>query len=377
MDNQIKENNNQSIQDTYENLPKISVYKINILASVENENIKENEENINSIKKNNSKKNLLLLGPNPTKKKFKKKMKNILESSFRSKKRSSVPSQGKGNDNQKDYKSNIVVINNNENEYSNKGSELYSRSFISPRAKNKITKEKNESEFNLGKLADQLYEKEEHFQKSIFSKKAGLNDSINTVKKDESFISDEIIKKKRKNYLKLDSIDKDISNGNLLNIIDQDNDNKRRKSNISSSSKGMSSNYNTKKDKKKNNNCSNFRKLKLKNDGEKKEDGEGGKNKIKQISNDMINNNSPLKKNLSSKVLRIFGSKKTVNENADNKSRNTKKKSSNKIRNNKSQINNNNKKDKKKKNTKDTKGKKFYFFCCLNSKDNDSDDNCN
>jgi hypothetical protein len=51
MNNDVNENN------TFENPPKISIYKINILASVENANINENvnvninEENINKKKK--------------------------------------------------------------------------------------------------------------------------------------------------------------------------------------------------------------------------------------------------------------------------------------------------------------------------------------
>ena len=392
MDNEAIEKNNKSIQDTFENPPKISIYKINILASVENtnineningninENIKENEGIIKDVKTKGSKKNLLYLDNFSNKRKSKKSnIKNILESSFRSKKRSSLPDQG-NNDNLKDNKSNKIVINNNGNNNSNKDSEFYSHIFISPRAKNQLNRENNESELKLSKLAEQLYKNEEHFQKKIISKKYGLNDSLNTIKKNDSFISEEIIKKKRKNnaFLKLESLDKDNSNSNLLKLFIENKDYKRRKSNVSSSSKGVSSNYNTKKDKKKN--YSNFKKIKIKNEIDKKGDGEEDKNKIKKIpklSNDRINNSKTLKKNLSSKALRIFGSKKTLNENNDIKSKNTKKKSPNKINNNKSQINDDKKNEKNKTKKKDNKSQKFRFFCCLNNKEDDSDENCN
>ena len=386
MDNEAIEKNNKSIQDTFENPPKISIYKINILASVENANINENingniNENINenegiikNVKTKGSKQNLLYLENFSNKRKSKKSnIKKILESSFRSKKRSSIQDKvNNDNDNLKDNKSNIIVINNNGNNNgnnnSNKDSEFYSHSFISP----------NESELKLSKLAEQIYENEEHFQKKIISKKYGLNDSLNTIKKNDSFISQEIITKKRKNnaFLKLESLDKDNSNANLLKLFIENKDYKRKKSNISSSSKGVSSNYNTKNDKKKN--FSNFKKIKIKNEIDKKGDGEEDKNKIKKIpklNNDRINKSRTLKKNLNSKSLRIFGNKKTLNENNDIKSKNTKKKSPNKIKNNKSQINDDQKNGKNKTKKKDNKSQKFRFFCCLNNKDDDSDEN--
>jgi len=371
MNNDINENNNKSIQDTFENPPKISIYKINILASVENANINENinEGSLNNNKQTNgSKKNLLFLDTFSNKKKSKKNnIKNILESSFRSKKRSSLADQEKDNDNLKDGKSNIIVINSIGNEIQNKDSDFYSCSFISPRGKNKLIRENNESEFKLSKLAEQLYENEEHFQKDIISKKRGLNDSINTIKKNDSFISEEIIKKKRRNnmFLNVEPFDKDNSNANLLK------DYKRRKSNVSSSSKGKSSNYNIKNYKKKNN-FSNFKKNNFKNEAEKKGDGEEYKNKNKK------NSNMNLKQNLSSKILRIYDNKKTMNENNEIKNKNTRKKSSNKIKSDKSQINDDTKKGNNAKNKKkENKNQKFRFFCCLNNNDNDSDENCN
>jgi hypothetical protein len=148
MDNEINENNNKSNQDTFENPPIISFYKINILAAVENANInenkneKENKENINKKKKaNNSKKNLLLLEPFSNKLKLKKSLKNILESSFRSK-RSSMQDQDKNKDNPKDDKLNIIVVNNNENENLIKVNEFISPNLISPRKSYNLNEKK-------------------------------------------------------------------------------------------------------------------------------------------------------------------------------------------------------------------------------------------
>jgi hypothetical protein len=387
MDNEINENNNKSNQDTFENPPKISFYKINILAAVENANInenkneKENKENINKKKKaNNSKKNLLLLEPFSNKLKLKKSLKNILESSFRSK-RSSMQDQDKNKDNPKDDKLNIIVVNNNENENLIKVNELISPNLISPRKSYNLNEKNNDSEFNLCKLAEQLYENEEHFQKNIIPKKGGLNDSLNTMKKNDSYISEEIIKKKVKNNYNLiiDSTDKDQSNANLLKeIIDKNKDDIKRKSNVSNSSKGKSSNYNIKKSTKKNN-FSNFKKIKFKDEVENKEYKEEDKISIKKrpkFSNNMLNNSRTLKQNFSSKPLRLYDNKKPAKEDTEIKIKNSKKKSSNKNKNNQSQINDNTKNEKTKNNKRDNKDKSFCYFCCLNNKDNDSDEYC-
>ena len=383
MDNEINENNNKSNQDTFENPPKISFYKINILASVENANINENEnenkENINKKKKtNNNKKNLLLLDPFSNKK-TKKNLKNILESSFRSK-RNSRREEDENKDNLKDNKLNIVVVNNNENENQIKLNEFNSPNLISPRKKNK--EKNNDRELNLSKLAEKLYENEEHFQKNIIPKKGSLIDSLNTIKKNDSFISEEIIKKKLKSNfnINIDSNNKDHSNANLLKeFSDKHLDNIKRKSNASSSSKGKSSIYNIKKGIK-TNNYSNFKKSKYKNEVEveKKEDKEEDKISIRKrpkfSNNNIISNSKTLKLNISSKPLKLYNNKKSPKEETETKIDNTKKKSSNKIKNNKSQINDNTKNEKIKSKKKD---KKFCYFCCLNNKDNDSDEYCN
>ena len=385
MNNDVNENN------TFENPPKISIYKINILASVENANINENvnvninEENINKKKRTNSKKNLLFLDTNSNKKKLKKNnIKNIFESSFRSKRTSFQEKEKNEDDNPKDEPPKIIVVNNSGNENSKKDSEFLSHSFMSHRSKNKLNENNNENELNLCKLADQLYENEEHFQKNIISKKGDF-DTLNTIKKNDSFISEEIIKKKYKNrfFLNEESICKDNSNANLLKELnDKNKEYKGRKSNVSSSSKGKSSNYNFKRSRKKNG-SSNFKKLKIKNEIEKKEDGGEDKNKIRKapkLSNDMINNSRTFKENISAKLLRMNASKQSVYENNEIKGKNNKKKSPNKINNNKSKIitddtknENENIKNKKK----DSKGKKFSFFCCLNNNGNDSDEFCN
>ena len=381
MDNEINENNNKSNQDTFENPPKISLYKINILASVENANINENEneskENINKKKKNNNnKKNLLLLDPFSSKK-TKKNLKNILESSFRSK-RNSRKEEDENKDNLKDNKSNIVVVNNNENESPIKVNEFNSPNLINPRKKNK--EKNNDRELNLCKLAEKLYENEEHFQKNIIPKKGSLIDSLNTIKKNDSFISEGIFKKKLKSNFNIyiDSTIKDQNNSNLLKeFSDKNLDKIKRKSNASSSSKGKSSIYNNKKGIKVSN-CSSFKKIKFKNEVEMKQDKEEDQISIRKRSkfsnNNIINNCKTLKQNISSKPLRLYDNKKPSKEETEINNDNTKKKSSNKIKNDKSKINDNTKNEniKNKK-----KNKKFCYFCCLNNKDNDSDEYCN
>jgi hypothetical protein len=261
--------------------------------------------------------------------------------------------------------------------------------YFSPQYKKRpnIGLNKNDNDNDILKLislTNKIYENEEHFQKNIISKKGDF-DTLNTIKKNDSFISEEIIKKKYKNrfFLNEESICKDNSNANLLKELnDKNKEYKGRKSNVSSSSKGKSSNYNFKRSRKKNG-SSNFKKLKIKNEIEKKEDGGEDKNKIRKapkLSNDMINNSRTFKENISTKLLRMNASKQSVYENNEIKGKNNKKKSPNKINNNKSKIitddtknENENIKNKKK----DSKGKKFRFFCCLNNNGNDSDEFCN
>ena len=427
MNNEIKENNNNNLKENNENQKNNHFYKINIIKTSEKQVIPQTPIN-------NNKQNKLLLSPTSKRRKSKNEdeiNKMMLDCSFRSKKITLSKSVKKDNpiDSPKSPRPTNFINNLQKtttikekdkkfDRYNNKDEEkLYNKSNISPKRRisvnynnnnfnNSNKKSKNENSYlNILKYTRNIYENDEHLKKQMLTKKIDINDLAN-MKKNNLFISNRI---NNKNFQKKKIIISFGLNENENPIILQEGYNKNLKSfkrKISSATKGGPSNELSKSKEK--SSFSNFLKFNQKSSNREKE-GESSRNyNKKNFENNLMEDNSikNFKPNkggdLTSKSSKFYLTAKTIKtknmnsvkileeKNDKNKNKLKSNQKENKTKNQKKESINSNKnqtndfdilkkespknKENKIENNINKKKKKFWFFCCLNFKENDSDE---
>ena len=432
MNNEIKENNNNNLQVNNENQNNIPFYKINIIKSCEKvvvpqtpvNNTKKNlllspkrrksrnEDELNKILLDCSFRSKKIPILNPTKKDNPPDSPNLQNLAQKSK---ILNEKDKNSPNRNNY-------SNKNKEILNQDVSISSRSRISINFNNNINNSNsknnnNESSYlNILKYTKKIYENDEHLNKQMLTKKIDIND-LSKLKKNDLFTSGKMGNKnfqKKKLIISFGLNENENENPHIL----QGNYNKNIKSfkrKISSGTKGRPSNELSKSKEK--SSFSNFIKLKEKIVNRVK-GNESSKNFYINNNNDnnLMEDNNSIKlyklnkdvdltsksskfylstKNIKAKNMntgKILEEKSEKNDKNKNKVRNnpkinkTKNQKKESISSNKNQTNDfdiikkettknkENKIENNLENNTNKKKKKICFFCCLNSKENDSDE---
>ena len=410
MNNEISKNVNNK---KGENENKASFYKINIIKTTENPKEKEFETPKNEKQKNNR----LLASPFVRRKKSDIDIKNILMSSFVSKR--GEPSILVEKE-QKIPKNMLKTKSLADNDLSLRIKDMGNNNPVRKRSAKKKNDNNNENDsLNLLKYTNNLFENDEHLNKDLIVKKININNNISKFNNNEIIVigrnDKSFLNNKNKLIITLDLNEKVVSDNNLKlrnNSIKKKNLYKRQKS--YNSKENNSNSLNKSKEKQ---NFSKFLNENKKNKSKKDINNSGALKKIynnndyKIIINNQNNNRksncsyNSLKifkynkdEDITSKNSKFFMSKAKPYQIKDNKDKNmvednknykekvlnkkisleTNNNKINKIENinsNKNQEYNNIKKEDQG-NSKKVKvnNKKCGFLCCLNFKRNDSED---
>ena len=367
MNNDINECNNNNSSEKNKNGKETPFYLINILKPIENENFHD----MPLSPTHKSIKNRLFLSP-PIKARRKSKneieTKNLLRKSFMPKKNTMFESSKKD----KELFNKTKTINN-PNSYKNQNIYLRECRSISPVRKKRMkdncnNNNNNDDTSNIFKFTNQLYENDEHFNKLLISKKNDMNPKNSPKKKiivkfelDDNVSINKLYKKKISNiFRKKESYDinKGEEKRSFTNFIKMRTgySPKKEREDEDINRTIRNSNYNQ-------NMFTNYLEFNNKNN----KDGDCTTKSVKFYSKS---------KTVKSKNMNV-PDKSLVNEyDKTSKKKTNKKRGSlnSSIKNQTNFYEIPKKKKTKKKNTSKNKKKLFCLFCCLNSKQNDSDE---